>query len=87
MATIPSGGYPKMPTATDVAGRSVPLVFPAGDANQFQFAIINNSTEEAAFNAGTGKFANAPVAITTVSGGVVSSHGNGGWISGNWKKT
>jgi hypothetical protein len=86
MATIPTGNYPKMVTGTDVAGHAVPLVFPAGDINQFMFVILANAAEETAFNAGTGKFANTAVPITTVNGGSSSSHGAGGWISGNWKK-
>jgi hypothetical protein len=81
MATIPTGGYPKMPLTN-----SVPLVFPAGDANQFNFVILSSVADEQSFNAGTGRFVNTPVAITTVSGPVSSSHGNNGWISGNWKK-
>jgi len=82
--TVPSGNYPKMVTTTDASGRVVPTVFPAGDANQFNFCILNNSTEEVQFNTMTGRFTNSPVAISTVSG---PTHGNGnGWTSGGWKK-
>ena len=81
MPTIPTtGSYPKMVTATDVSGRTVPAVFPAGDALQFTIVFVLNCTEEAAFNAGTGKFANTTVAITTVAGPHSNSLENG------WKK-
>jgi hypothetical protein len=72
--TIPSGGYPKMVTASD-GRRTVPLVWPAGDVKQFTPVILNNAAEEAAYT-GNG------VAIT-------STHGTGtpdSWSSG-WKNT
>lgn len=74
---IPTGGYPKMVTGGDANGRSVPLVYPTGDAKQYMFVIFNSAADEQAYT-GNG------VAITAVSP-PTSTHGNG-WSGGNWKK-
>jgi hypothetical protein len=76
MATIPTGNYPKMVTASNGVN-VVPLVYPAGDAKQFTFVILNNASEETAYT-GNGVLASSVA-------GASSSHG-GGWSSGNWKK-
>ncbi len=74
MATIPTGGYPKMVTASNGVN-TVPLVFPAGDAKQYMYVILNSAAEEAAY-AGNG------VLITSVAP-ATSSHGNG-YAGGLW---
>lgn len=79
---IPTGtSYPKMVTGTDVTGRLVPLVYPAGDAKQFTIVVLNNANEEKAY-AGNG------VTITSVTGISSNSWENGqkGSISDNSKK-
>ena len=74
---IPTGGYPKMVTGTDASGRVAPLIYPAGNAKQYQFVVFNNAAEEAVYT-------NNGVAASSFIG-PSSSHGNG-WSSGQWKK-
>jgi hypothetical protein len=74
MATIPTGNYPKMVTASNGVN-IVPLVYPPGDAKQFMYVILNNATEEAAY-AGNG------VLISSIAP-ASSSHGNA-YQTGQW---
>lgn len=70
MANIPGGtSYPKMVTMSDGA-RTVPLVYPAGDAKQFTYVLFNNAADEAAYG-GNG------VLITTTHGQTQESWANG----------
>lgn len=70
---IPTGSYPKMVTATDASGRTVPLVYPAGDAKQFRFVVFNNAADEAAYS-------NNGVTVTSVAGPHTNTWENG------WRK-
>lgn len=69
---IPTGlSYPKMVTGTDALGRTVPLVFPAGDPKQFAYVILANQAAEQAYT-GNGVL---PVSILP-SGNPTNSPGN-----------
>ncbi len=51
--TIPTGGYPKMPFATDpVTGRTTNLVYPTAvnHANQGAYVIFNNASDESSYD-------------------------------------